>query len=243
MRNSVILIALLFISAATFGQIDSLKSKRDFFYLYNGKAVLGNELVYSQPVLGNAQISIGDQTFPADSIMFYKDKTGFYVNTKYSTSTYTSEFAIRTVSGKYNYYVQVSSKQYNQAKESDINLSETKLKGKSYFSLGYNDPVPANTPNIYKCFEKNSAAQADVQKLRKYNRAGTALLLAGVASFGAGMLVNSFVEQDPNNTFLYKNMPAIIGGSIGTIFVATGVFVIAKSPSREEIIRKANSIY
>lgn len=243
MRNSIILIALLFTSAVSFGQIDSLKSKRDLFYLYNGKAVLGNELVYTQPVLGNAQLSIGDQTFPADSIMFYKDKTGLYVNTKYSTSTYTSEFAVRTVSGKYNYFVQISSKQYNQAKAQGIDLSETKLKGKSYFSLGYNDPVPANTPNIYKCFEQNSAAQADVHKLRKYNRIGTALLLAGVASFSAGMLANVINEQDPNNTFLYKNLPAITGGAIGTVFVATGVFVIAKSPSREEIIRKANSIY
>ena len=57
------------------------------------------------------------------------------------------------------------------------------------------------------------------------------------------MLVNALQEQDPNNTFLYKNLPAITGSSIGTLLVATGVIVIAKSPSREDVVRKANSIY
>ncbi len=243
MRNFILLIALLFTSASSFSQIDSLGSNRDFYYLYNGKIILGDSLQYLQPVLGNAQICIGDSKHIADSIMFFKDKTGFYVNTKYSTTTYTSEFAVRTISGKYNYFVQVSSKTYNNAKYSGQDLSTIPLKGKTYFSLGYNDPLPANSFNLYKSLHANSAAQPDVTKLRNYNRLAATFLLGGAAAFTAGMLANALKEQDPNETYLYANYPAIIGGCTGIALVATGVFIIAKSPSREEIIRKANSIY
>lgn len=243
MRNFILLIALLFTSATSFSQIDSLGSKHDFYYLYNGKIILGDSLQYIQPVLGNAQICIGDSKFLADSIMFFKDQTGFYVNTKYSTTTYASEFAVRTISGKYNYFVQVSSKTYNKAKAAGQDLTTIPLKGKTYFSLGYNDPVPANSTNLYKSLHENSAAQADVKKLRNYNRLATAFLLGGAAAFTTGMLANALKKQDPNETYMYANYPALIGGGVGVALVATGVFIIAKSPSREEIIRKANSIY
>lgn len=243
MRNLFLLLTCLFASATSFAQIDSLESQRCLYYLYSGKVYLGDSLQYIQPVLGNAQIRIGDNTHLADSVMYFKDRTGLYVNTKYSTTTYTSEFAVRTISGKYNYYVQVNPAKYTKFKELGQNLNEMPLKGKTYFSLGYNDPLPASGANLYKSFGTNTAAKADVEKLHKYNRLATTLLLSGAAAFTAGMVINILKDQDPQDSYLSANSPAIIGAGAGIALVATGVFVISKSPSREDIIKKANSIY
>jgi len=240
MHKSYLVVALLFISVLGHAQIDSLNSKRSFYYLYEGKAVLGDSLHFSQPVIGNAFITVDGIWDNVNDIMFFKDETGLYVNAKYSNSGYRSEFAVRTVAGKYNYYIQIPINKYLDAKSSGLQLGEKTKKGKSYIALGYNDPVPANASNIYKIMKNNPVVGADAKKLRNYNRWGTACMFVGIGAIAAGIGMNINREIDPYD-YLTSYAPTIAGVTTGVVFVATGSFIILKSPDREEIVRKANA--
>jgi hypothetical protein len=233
-------IIILFFSLAqyisSYAQIDSVASASNFYYMYNGTAIVGQNLRFHQPILGCATVEINGIRNPADSIMFLKDDSGLYVNTRYSTNTLQTGFALRTISGKYNYYRQVKGvgKEY---------ADTAKLKrGQSYIALGYDDPIAASARNINKIFAGNYIVQNDLAKLRKHNAISAALFVAGIASAATGIAANIAKESDPRETPFFANMPAIIGGVSGAALITVGSIVIAKSPDREDIVRKANNL-
>lgn len=242
MRSFLLLVLSICSIISVQAQSDSLNTTRNFYHLYDGKMVFGDSLYYNQPVIGDATINIDGQYDYVDSIMFFQDEVGFFVNTKYSNSRYLSEFAVRTIKGKYNYYIQVPIKKYQIAKSTKADISAFTEKGRAFIGLEYNDPVPANASNMYKALHTNPMVEKDVTKLRRHSRWGTSLILLGVSTVTAGFVYNASQSRDVKDSALQEHFPAIVGGVVGSACIVSGSIIIAKSPNREDIIRKANSL-
>ena len=83
MKHLLIVAFLVGLQLPVFAQIDSTVNLNEpFIYMFNGKLIPAEKVIYNSKILGKDFINVDDQRYEINDVKFYQGLDGFYANSK-----------------------------------------------------------------------------------------------------------------------------------------------------------------
>lgn len=242
----VIFITLCFSIFSALIIAQEVNERKPYYILYSNSEIQYCDIIeYKKPVFGSAYFLIDSRKFEPSRIMFYKDATGFWANTKNLSSSGVPGFVPRVIKGNINLYEKVFYGQHAAPSPTGVGFygGMGYKRIHNYYNIGFDELKKANYKNLNLDLADNMESMLHLNKYKSLRNTETGLYIAGGALtvLGFATLIHKTKDWDGTDAMPEPNVTANLVVIFSGVLCAGsgGIFHLSKPKH----LRKAIEVY